>query len=187
MYYSVPQLELLRIIRLLGCLDIRQARTLCRILFDLSENATTTLIRQLRNDGKIFENKQTRCLLSAGHRRDIHVVRAVDIALAFASNNNPLKILRSEEPCILLAVYAKRDMQIYVIHVPSGEEHGICQNIGDRQTNVNLPTVFVLLLDEAAQCRFIQTTLSCLIAFPDENGRIVLQKHHSLKGGMQSG
>lgn len=186
-YYSEPQLELLRIIRLLGCLDVRQARLLCRMRFGLSQNAFSTLIRQLRNDGKVFEDKQTRCLLAAGHRRDIHIVRAVDIALAFAADDNPPRLLRSEKPCILLAVFAKQDMQMQVFHAPPGKEQAICKKLNDAQIDVNLSTFFVLLLDEAAQSRFVQTTQSCLIAFPDETGRIVLQKNHSLEGEMKNG
>lgn len=53
--------------------------------------------------------------------------------------------------------------------------------------DVNQSTFFVLLLGEAAQNRFVQTTQSCLIAFPDETGRIVLQKNHSLEGEMKNG
>lgn len=182
-YYSEPQLELLRIIRLLGCLDVRQARAICRMNFCLSDQAITTLLRQLRHAGEVHEDMKTSCLLAVGRCRNIHIVQAVDIALAFASAGHSPQFVRSEKPCLLTAVFAEQDMQLRVFHVPPGKEGVLCQRLDDMQTGVQISTMYILLLDDATQQQFIQTNIPCVLAWPDHEGRLTIQKYQNSQGG----
>ena len=126
---------------------------------------------------------QTGCLLAVGCCRNIHIVRAVDIALAFASADHSPQFVRSEKPCLLTAVFAEQDMQLRVFHVPPGKEGVLSQRLDDMQSCVQLPTLYVLLLDEAAQQQFIQTNIPGVLAWPDNEGRLTIQRYQISQGG----
>ena len=95
MYYSEPQMELLKVVRILGCLEKRQARALLRLRYGLALEAADSIIRQLKCDGKIKAVENTGLILSPDGKEDSCILRAVDIALCFAEPGNGPEILRA--------------------------------------------------------------------------------------------
>ena len=65
MYYSMPQLELLRVLRIVGCLERRQAYTLLQLCYGISPLVAARLIRQLHYGGKPPASRGRRQLISA--------------------------------------------------------------------------------------------------------------------------
>lgn len=63
-YYSEPQLELLRTVRILSCMEKRQARALLRLRYGLALEAADSIVRQLKCDGKIKFAAKTGLILS---------------------------------------------------------------------------------------------------------------------------
>ena len=70
MYYSEPQMELLKVVRILGCLERRQARALLRLRYGLAPEAADSIIRQLKCDGKIKAVENTGLILSPDGKED---------------------------------------------------------------------------------------------------------------------
>ena len=73
-YYSEPQLELLKVVRILGCMEKRQARALLRLRYGLTLDAVDSIIRQLRCDGKIKFAVKTGLLLSPDGRENPYIL-----------------------------------------------------------------------------------------------------------------
>ena len=176
MYYSEPQMELLKVVRMLGCMESRQARMLLRLRYGLAPEAADSIARQLKCDGKIKTVGNTGLILSADGREDPCVLRAVDIALSFAEQGNGPEILPCKRDYLLYAYYPDTSARLWIVHVPEGMEPEKCTFVDYAQNTAPAHSVYVMLLDSASQTAYIASSTPCILAYPDQNGRLQLKK-----------
>lgn len=183
-YYSEPQLELLRILRILGCLQQRQAHTLLRLCFGTSEAAVNSIIRQLKCSGDIRVDKNSGCLTVSTKANAQLILHAVDIALAFSAPDNPPQILHCRDPYILTAFYPNKNIRLNISHVPIGTEEIKCAEISYCLSGCQITTLSVILLDAESQISTIQMATPCILAYPDKNGKLKMKNYTNIQGGI---
>lgn len=180
LYYSKPQLTLLRVMRITRCLCLRQIRTLLRLAYSITEPAASSIIRQLIHSGDVYLDRSTDCLLLPDRQHDPLIIAAVDIALALATTDDIPHFLPAEPPYLLLACYVRRAIQLGVIAIPETEETLKCIEMdqlvqqAQKQERNLLP---VLLLTDESQIPQICTQFPCFLAFPDQSGRLTILKN----------
>lgn len=175
MYYSMPQLELLKAIRILGCMEKRQARIWLRLRHGLTLEAADSIVRQLKCDGKIKIQAKTELILSPDGKEDICVLRSLDIALSFAEQWNGPDILPCRPDYLLHAYYPDHCICLWVLHVSEGKEQEKSMMVGNVFDTAPAQSVYVMLLDSMSQVASISATVPCILAYPDQTGRLHLK------------
>lgn len=175
MFYSEPQLELLNTVRILGCMEKRQARALLRLRYGFALDAADSIVRQLKCDGKIKIAAKTGLILSPTGKEDLCVLRSVDIALSFAGQWNAPEILPRQRDYLLYAYFPDRCICLRVLHVPEGAEQEKSILVDNAQDTAPAQSVYVMLLDSASQIADIPAVLRCILAYPDQNGSLHLK------------
>ena len=185
MYYSMPQLELLRVLRIVGCLERRQAYTLLQLCYGISPLVYGRLIRQLQYGGKLRISGDGRQIISPYGRSEPHLSCAIDIALSFAGPENAPKILPCRKDFLLCVSFAAKGLHLWIIHVPEGCEQEKSTLLDRAQETEPEQSVYVMLLDNAAQAAHITAASPCLLAYPDANGRTQLVEKEVDSHGFQ--
>ena len=175
MYYSEPQMELLKVVRILGCLERRQARALLRLRYGVALEAADNIIRQLKCDGKIKTVENTGLILSPDGKEDSCILRAIDIALCFAEPGNGPEILPCKPDYLLYAYYPDNPTRLWILHVPEGMEQEKSMLVDYAQDTAPAQSVYVMLLDSVSQTAYISAASPCILAYPDQNGRLQLK------------
>ncbi len=175
MFYSEPQLELLKTVRILGCMEKRQARALLRLRYGLALQAADSIVRQLKFDGKIKFAAKTGLLLSPDGKEDLCVLRSMDIALSFAGQWNAPKILPRKPDYLLYAYYPDRCIRLWVLHVPERLEQETSILVDNAQDTSSAQSAHVMLLDSESQITAISAAVPCILAYPDQTGRLHLK------------
>lgn len=175
MYYSEPQMELLKVVRILGCLERRQARALLRLRYEVTLEAADSIIRQLKCDGKIKTVENTGLILSADGKEYSCVLRAVDIALCFAEPGAGPEILPCKPEFLLYAYYPGNSTRLWILHIPEGTEQEKNMLVDYAQDMAPAQSIYVMLLDSMSQANYISAKSPCIFAYPDQNGRLQLK------------
>ncbi len=175
MYYSNPQMELLKAVRILGCMEKRQTRVLLRLRYGLSLDVADRIVRQLKCDGKVKIRKDTGLILSPDGKEDPCILCAIDIALSLATRENGPIFVPCTSDYLLHAYYPDNDTRLWILHVPDGMEQEKSMILDIGQSTAPAQSVYVMLLDSALQTTYISSRAPCILAYPDQNGSLQLK------------
>lgn len=173
MYLSKEQEYLLHFLQRMGCLRQEQAAAILRRKFDTPQKAMPAIIRQLRSAGQLREHDGV--LIEPTRLASLAMLRAIDVLLAVFPAELPEATV-SGGPLLVTAYDAARDLQLQILHIPTGKERETCELAG-RMPPTEIPTMLVLLLDAEEQRDHIKLNrISYLLAYPDQTGRMHLEK-----------
>lgn len=179
-FLSPPQQYLLAVLNETRCLRKRQAAALLHRKFGVSQAVVNAIIRQLRAIGRVREYEDTISLVGPGYPEAM--LQAVDLVLAVFPLEAP-QLIHAQPPFVLAAFIEKRDMLFQVMHVPMEKEVECCLKADDLPQSEIL-VMLALLLDGAEQRGSIHLRKSCLLAYPDGEHKLKIEK---LQGGERDG
>ena len=179
-FLSPPQQYLLAVLNETRCLRKRQAAALLRRKFGVSQTVVNAIIRQLRTIGRVREYEDTVSMV--GSEYSDAMLQAVDLVLAVFPREAP-RLIHAQPPFVLSAFIEKREMLFQVMRVPMEKEVECCLKADDLPQS-EVPVLLALLLDGVEQRSCIHLRKSCLLAYPDGEHRLKIEK---LQGGEQDG
>lgn len=173
MSFLSPQQEyLLKVLREIGCLRKKQATALLHRQFDVSPEAVSHILRQLKMLGQMREYGGV--LSTVGESVNIRMLRAVDLAFAIFPGE-ALQLTSAANPFILSAYSEQQDMVLLILYVPLGKEERRCM-AADNPPPSEVRTMVILLLDEEGQKSYIHTRTPCLVAYPIGSDGLKIEK-----------
>lgn len=181
-FLSPPQQYLLAVLNETRCLRKRQATALLHRKFGVSQTVVNAIIRQLRAIGRIREYEDTISLVGPSYSEAM--LQAVDLVLAVFPLEAP-QLIHAQPPFVLAAFIEKRDILFQVMHIPMEKEVECCLKADDlSQSQSEVHVLLALLLDCAEQRSCLHLRKSCLLAYPDGEHKLKIEK---LQGGERDG
>lgn len=113
-------------------------------------------------------------LSTIGESFHVRTLYALDLAFAVFPGE-AIQLAAEEEPVILSAYSEQKDMILLVLHVPPGKEQCCCRT-ADHLPLSQTKALVVLLLDEPEQKAWIHTKIPTLVAYPNGNGGLKIDK-----------
>lgn len=174
-FWSPEQKYLLEVLKKTGCMRKSQALTLLHRQFGTSPNAIGPICRQLRDAGYLREFDGV--ISAVGPQYEPFIPNAIDLILAIFPRELPIFERTAQNS--LYALGARSGLLARVFYL--SQEQKIFA-LPERDTIAEpASTLTVLLLEDATQAGRIPPDLSCLLAYPEQNGKLTLKQHNGGK------
>lgn len=174
-FWSPEQKYLLEVLKKTGCMRKSQALTLLHRQFGTSPNAIGPICRQLRDAGYLREFDGV--ISAVGPQYEPFIPNAIDLILAIfprelpifeRTARNSLYALGTQSGLLARVFFLSREQKMFAL-----PERDIVAEPAS--------TLTVLLLEDATQAGRIPSDLSCLLAYPEQNGKLTLKQHNGGK------
>ena len=170
-FWSPQQKYLLKVLNVTSCMRKSQVLPLLRRQFDISPSAIEPICRQLRDAGYLREFNGI--ISAVGPHYEPFIPQALDLILAILPRET---ILFHRESCtVLYALGEQSGLLVQVFYV--SQKQDLFALPGKKEAAAQKAVLAVLLLDDAAQAAYIPPHFSCLVAYPNQTGKLTLQQH----------